>query len=70
MTDWTGEIKECNEGDLTWIDKETVYGLPMWAGDRIFLRLMEEKAPFFSLKLAYEGEALVCAELDGKELLL
>ena len=68
VTDWTGEIKECNEGDLTWIDKETVYGLPMWAGDRIFLRLMEEKAPFFSLKLAYEGEALVRAELDGKEL--
>ena len=68
VTDWEGEVGDCNEGDLTWIDKETVYGLPMWEGDRIFLRLMEEKAPFFSLKLVYEGEALTHAELDGKEL--
>ena len=42
--------------------------LPLWEGDRIFLRLLEEGRPFFSLKLVYEGDHLVQAVLDGKEL--
>ena len=68
VTEWEGTPKECDEGELAWIEKERLYSLPMWEGDRIFLRLMEERAPFFSLKLVYEGEKLVHAELDGKEL--
>ena len=32
-----------------------------WEGDRIFLRLMETGAPFFSLKLRYEGDRLADA---------
>ena len=68
VTDWTGVEKECDEGELAWIEKRKLLTLPMWEGDRIFLRLMEERAPFFSLKLVYEGEKLVNAELNGKEL--
>ena len=67
-TGWTGEIKECDEGALEWIDKDELAALPQWAGDRIFLRLLREDAPFFSLKLRYEGETLVYAALDGREL--
>lgn len=37
-------------------------------GDRIFLRLLEEDAPFFSLKLVYHGEKLMTACLDGRPL--
>ena len=62
---WTGEIIECNEGTLEWVDNARIPDLPAWAGDRIFLRLIAEDAPFFSLKLEYTGEALTAAVLDG-----
>ncbi len=62
---WTGALKSCDEGELAWIKKETLLSLPLWAGDKIFLRLLDGDAPFFSLKLRYEGEALVSAVLNG-----
>ena len=65
---WTGEIRECDEGVLEWIHKDALAALPQWAGDRIFLRLMDEGGPFFSLKLRYEGETLRYAALNGKAL--
>lgn len=68
VTDFCGEIKECDEGDLEWIKLEDLLKLPMWEGDRIFLNLLASDAPFFSLKLKYEGEKLVLAVLNGKGL--
>ena len=65
-----GNITACDEGTLKWIPKKAMYGLNLWEGDKIFLKLLEEKSPFFSLKLSYEGDTLVYAALDGKELLL
>ena len=65
-----GEIGPCDEGVLEWIKKADFAALPQWEGDRIFLRLLEDGAPFFSLKLCYEGERLVYAALDGKALAL
>ena len=67
-TGWTGELKECDEGVLEWISREKMKMLPQWEGDKIFLRLLEEGAPFFSLKLCYEGDRLTYAALNGKEL--
>ena len=64
-----GEIGECNEGELVWIPKDEVMNLKLWEGDKIFFRLLNEDAPFFSLKLRYEGETLAEAVLDGKNLL-
>lgn len=63
--DFSGEIKECDEGSLEWIKINDVYNLPIWEGDKIFLRLIEENAPFFSLKLEYKGDTLVKAVLNG-----
>ena len=52
--------KAIDEGDLAWIDKETVLGLPTWEGDAIFLKLLvEDEKRFFSLRLVYEGDTLV-----------
>ena len=65
---WTGEVRECDEGTLEWVGKDDLAALPQWAGDRIFLRLLREDAPFFSLKLRYEGEELAYAALDGREM--
>ena len=60
-----GELADCNEGDLEWVPKEKMKDLPQWEGDRIFLRLLRENAPFFSLKLVYSGDRLTGAYLDG-----
>ncbi|MBQ0038428.1 MAG: 8-oxo-dGTP diphosphatase [Clostridiales bacterium] len=68
-TDWTGEIKACDEGVLEWINKDALAALPQWEGDKLFLRLIHDAdTPFFSLKLRYEGEHLCYAALNGKEL--
>ena len=66
VTDWTGEARECDEGELAWIKKQKLFDLTLWEGDRIFLRLLQEDAPFFSLKLIYRGDKLTEAVLDGK----
>ena len=66
--EFSGELIECNEGDLCWVDIKEVYNLPIWEGDKIFLKLLEEKSPFFSLKLEYEGHTLVNAVLNGEKI--
>ena len=65
-TDFTGSVKDCDEGVREWVDKQALLSLPIWEGDKIFLRLLDEKRPFFSLKLRYRGEKLAGAVLDGK----
>ena len=65
---FTGELTRCDEGVLEWVDNDKVAALPTWEGDRIFLRLIDEDAPFFSLKLVYTGDTLTYAALDGKEI--
>ena len=67
-TGWTGEQRVCDEGDLEWIDKPRLLDLTLWEGDRIFLRLLEENAPFFRLTLEYRGDHLAAATLDGAAL--
>ena len=67
---FTGALKDCDEGTLEWITLEKLYRLPMWEGDRIFLRLLEERPPFFSLKLRYTGDRLVEAVLNQEPLSL
>lgn len=61
-----GELKECNEGSLEWVDKDQLQELHLWKGDLVFFRLLAENAPFFSLKLRYQGEELKECVLDGK----
>ena len=67
-TGLTGTPHPCDEGELEWIPKAELRKLPMWAGDRIFLRLLDSNEPFFSLKLCYDGERLLSAVLNGKPL--
>ena len=65
---FTGTLRECDEGVLAWIDKKRLIDLQQWEGDRIFLRLMDEHVPFFSLKLVYAGDTLTEAVLNGQRL--
>ena len=59
---------DCEEGDLEWIGKQELLDKPIWEGDKIFLRLLQEDVPFFSLKLCYQGDTLVQAVLNGRPL--
>ena len=63
-----GEIAECSEGDLQWVSREFINSLPKWEGDEIFLDLLWRDAPFFLLKLRYQGEKLVEAVLNGDKI--
>ncbi len=59
-----GELCECNEGVLEWIDKEKVPELPTWEGDAVFLDLLlSNEERFFTLKLVYEGDKLLEKEI-------
>ena len=55
-----GEMIECDEGELAWVEKSDVLALPTWEGDRVFLeRLLSGDDRFFSIKRRYEGDKLV-----------
>ena len=63
--DFEGDVNPfCDEGELAWIDKKRLFSLPMWEGDKIFHKLIDDDAPFFSLKLVYEGSNLTNSVLD------
>lgn len=65
---WSGVMHTCDEGELVWVKKEEMNQLKLWEGDKIFLKLIEEAHPFFSLKLTYHGDILIEAVLDGSKL--
>jgi len=67
---FTGSIRDCDEGELAWIAKDKLLSLPIWEGDKIFLRLLGTAEPFFSLKLCYEEDRLIGAALNGRPLVL
>lgn len=65
--EFTGHLTEtCSEGELAWVPISRVCSLPLWEGDQIFLRLLAEDAPFFSLKLCYRDGCLLQAILNGR----
>ena len=63
-----GELKECDEGELCWVSRAFMDSLPTWEGDKIFLELLWQDAPFFLLTLRYSGDRLVEAILDGRKI--
>ena len=63
---FSGTLSPCDEGELAWIPRSQLPQLPQWEGDRVFLSLLEQNVPFFSLKLCYQGDRLSKAVLNGK----
>ena len=66
--DFSGSLTECDEGELEWVEKSRMNELPHWKGDEIFLKLIELKVPFFSLKLVYSSGNLQKAVLNGRNI--
>ncbi len=49
-----GELKECNEGTLAWIEEEKILNLELWDGDRFFLqKLLDHDHTPFCFELFY-----------------
>lgn len=65
---FTGEMTDCDEGQLQWVSRSFLDRLPKWEGDQIFLDLLWQDAPFFLLTLRYRGESLEEAILNGKKI--
>ena len=63
-----GELSQTREGVLRWVPENEIDSLPQWAGDKIFFQLIRDEAPFFSLKLSYEGDILKEAVLNGQRM--
>ena len=68
-SDFEGQLSNSDEGELCWVEKSKIYTLPIWQGDKIFLKLIEDNVPFFSLKLEYNGDKLIKAILNGEDIL-
>lgn len=56
---FTGDLIECDEGELKWIKKSDLGSLPLWDGDRVFLPLVDSKQGVFSLTLLYKNGVYV-----------
>ena len=66
---YEGDITDCDEGELIWIDKDKVFDLNIWEGDKIFFRLLNEDREYFSLKLVYsEKNELTEVCLNGEKI--
>ena len=62
-SEYEGELTECAEGKLVWVEKSQLKNLPLWEGDFVFLRLLDERRDFFALKLEYKKDKLVNSTL-------
>ena len=62
ITDFSGEIIDCNEGELRWIPIKDIFNYPMWEGDKVFLPLLIKHEPYFRIRLTYENDILINAQ--------
>ncbi len=67
-TEFEGEIKECDEGRLEWVDKSRLRELDLWEGDYYFFDLLDKNEPFFSMKLSYRENVLTEVVLNGEKI--
>ena len=68
-TSFHGDLKECDEGTLEWIEQERILDLPLWEGDKLFLeKLINNDMMVFCLELFYdEAGNLICAKQKEAE---
>lgn len=55
-SDFKGQIKECNEGTLYWVNKNKLDSIPMWEGDKYFIKPILENAPYFEMEFYYDKD--------------
>ena len=63
--DFSGNMIECDEGELEWIKTEELYSLDLWEGDFLFLKKIENDCPFFTLKLVYPKSGKLLSAIEN-----
>ena len=58
-SDFEGELIDCDEGELHWIDLEQVSKLNIWEGDRLFLDTLLNTEKTIKMSLRYNDDKLV-----------
>ncbi len=53
-TEFSGKLVDSEEGELKWIEDDKLLTLPLWEGDPIFLKWLEQ-GRFFSGKFVYRA---------------
>ncbi len=56
--DFSGDMIECNEGVLEWINDEDISALRMWEGDYHFFDWMKDNH-FHSAKIVYQNDHVI-----------
>ena len=63
---FTGTLRQCEEGELAWIEKSKLDSIPMHEGDYHFMRMMETGKGVFSAKLEYDRQEFKKITLMGE----
>ncbi len=65
VKEYSGTITECEEGELSWVEKSEIINLPMWEGDKIFTPLvLEHSNQIYDIMLKYSNGKLVNHNID------
>jgi 8-oxo-dGTP diphosphatase len=64
-SDFTGELIDCDEGELVWVPKTDIYRLDLWEGDFLFLKKIENGCDFFTLKLVYDKDGTLLSAVEN-----
>lgn len=56
--EFSGRLKESDEGELEWIEWEKILNLPLWEGDKYFLEWLNQDR-FFSAKFIYRNSKYI-----------
>lgn len=67
VTEFEGDLIDCNEGTLEWVPYDEVLSKPTWEGDHTFVEWLLEDKPFFSAKFVYDGDKLLDTQVDFYE---
>lgn len=65
--EFKGELKNSEEGKLTWVEKDKLRQLPMWEGDYYFLEKLDQEEPF-QMHLYYDKDKLI--HVSEREIIL
>ena len=57
--DYKGEIKECDEGTLRWVNYHEFNNIPMWEGDKYFIKPLLDNEPYFEMSFLYQEDKLI-----------
>ncbi|MCL4162593.1 UNVERIFIED_CONTAM: hypothetical protein GTU68_045444 [Idotea baltica] len=60
-SEFSGQLRSCAEGEVSWINDSQILDLPLWEGDKVFLPLLYS-GNFFSGSFTYVDKKLVAKQ--------